>query len=112
MTTFILRTEDEQDLGFVLFANHPGEWPPPGAINCVFMGLPQATALRDDPRGRFVAEHEKREWTADVNYANTQMMVRIALDTGWQLEIISEESDNRWQATRKSEQIQGLGMFI
>ena len=112
MTTFIIRTEDEEDLGFILFAKHSGEWPPPGEIDCVFTGSPHAAALRDDPRGRFVAEHKGREWTADVSYTETQMTVRMALSTEWTFAIVSDESGNRWQATRKSEQLQGRGVFL
>lgn len=71
MTNFVIRTEDERDLGFLMFAGHDGDWPPAGRNDCVFMGAPRDPALLDDPRAFFVAEHKGHEWAADVGYTDT-----------------------------------------
>lgn len=105
MTTFVIRTEDEEDLGFILFATHSGEWPPLGSIECVFMDAPRDAALLDDPRARLIAEHKGQEWTAEVSYTSAHMMVTIDLSTEWRLEVISDESGTRWQARQRNEHL-------
>ena len=112
MTTFVIRNEDEEDLGFILFAKHSGEWPPPGSIDCVFMDAPRGAALLHDPGVRLIAEHKGREWTAEVIYTSTHMIVRIDLSTDWRFEVISDEISTRWQARQRNEHLQGLGMLL
>ncbi|HUG63438.1 MAG TPA: hypothetical protein VMP03_16445, partial [Methylomirabilota bacterium] len=112
VTNFVLRTEDEEDLGFLLFAKHDGEWPPAGENKCVFNGSPFALSLFDDPRSRFIMEHKGREWIADVHYTDMEMTVRINLSTGWTFELRSNEDGNIWTAVREDETICGVGLLL
>lgn len=112
MTTFVIRTYDGEDLGFILFANHEGDWPPAGENHCVFQGFPQDQAAGDDPHRRLVLDHKGREWTADIHYTDTEMTVRIALDSGWRMTIISNAEGNQWTAERDGETIDGTGEFL
>ncbi|WP_414831738.1 hypothetical protein [Afifella sp. YEN Y35] len=112
MTSFVIWTENEEDLGFLMFARHEGEWPPAGRHDCVFTGSPHDPKLLDDPRGLFVAEHKGREWTAEVDYTSEQMTVRIELDAGWVFQIFSSDSGNIWIAARGAERLEGSGLFI
>ncbi|NGN45329.1 hypothetical protein G6N74_30250 [Mesorhizobium sp. CGMCC 1.15528] len=112
VTSFVIWTEDEEDLGFLGFARHDGEWPPAGENECVFSGFPHDPSLLDDPRGRFVMEHKGREWIADVNYTDTEMTVRINLDTGWAFELWSNDKGNNWKAVREDVTLTGTGMFL
>lgn len=112
MATFVIRTEDEQDLGFLLFAGRDGEWPSSGSYDCVFTGFPHDTSLWKDPRGLFVMDHKGPEWDADVSYTETKITVRITLDSGWIFELHSNEAGNRWFAERDNETISGTGKFL
>lgn len=112
MTSFVIRTEDEEDLGFLLFASHEGEWPPAGANACIFSGSPNDPSLLDDPRGRFVMEHKGQEWIADVSYTDTEMTVEIDLRAGWAFRLRSDANGNSWTAVREGETIRGTGMFL
>ena len=112
MTCFVIWTDDEEDLGFLMFSAHEGEWPPPGKTDCIFTGSPHDPSLMDDPRARFVTQHKGREWSAEVSYADTQMVVRIDLSAGWRFEILSNAAGNRWMAEREGEKLHGRGMFL
>ncbi|WP_182087205.1 hypothetical protein [Aureimonas sp. ME7] len=112
MTSFVIRTRDEDDLGFLLFAAHEGEWPPAGTIDCVFTGSPHDPSLLDDPRGRFVVTHKDREYSAEIGYTPSEMRVRIDLGDGWLFEIASDEAGNAWTATRGTERLGGSGLFL
>lgn len=112
MTTFVIRTEDGQDLGFLLFARHEGDWPPAGRIDCVFTGFARDPGLEDDPRGSFVSAHKGREWTAEVTYTPTEMIVGIDLDTGWTFAIHGNEDGDTWTAEREAQRFEGPGLFL
>lgn len=112
MTTFVIRTDDERDLGFLMFAGHDGDWPPAGANDCVFSGFPHDPALLDDPRGRLVMEAKGEEHSAEISYTDEEMTVRIPLPTGWTFDLRSNEAGNRWTAERAGERIEGTGMFL
>ncbi len=112
MTSFVIRTEDDEDLGFLLFVKQQGEWPPAGPNECVFSGTPYDSLLLNDPRGRFVTEHNGQEWIAAVNYTDTEITVLIDLDTGWTFELRSNEDGYRWMAQYEEETIGGKGMFF
>lgn len=112
MTSFVIRTEDEEDLGFILFAAHDGEWPPAGENECIFNGAPYDPSLMDDPRGRFVMEQKGREWVAVVDYTDTEMTLRMNLNAGWVFELRSNGSGNNWTAVRDGETIRGTGLFL
>lgn len=112
MTTFVIRTDDERDLGFLMFAGHEGDWPPAGTNGCVFSGFPHDASLLDDPRGRFVMDNKGEEQKAELSYTDEEMTVRIALSTGWAFELRSNEEGNRWTAVRGNETIGGTGMFL
>lgn len=112
MTSFVIRTDDEEDLGFLLFANHEGEWPPVGANDCAFSGFPFDPALLDDPRARFVIDHRGEHCIADVSYTDTEMTVQIVLATGWTFNLRSNAEGNAWTAVREGETLQGTGMFL
>ncbi|MCC7253202.1 hypothetical protein [Hyphomicrobium sp.] len=112
MTSFVIRTEDEEDLGFLLFASHDGEWPPAGANECIFGGFPNDPSLLDDPRGRFVVDHKGQEWIADVSYTDAEMTVQINLRTGWTFHLRSNAEGNSWTAVRDGETLHGTGLFL
>lgn len=112
MTSFAIQTDEDEDLGFILFARHDGDWPPAGKNECIFNGFPYDAALLDDPRGRFVMEQKGQEWIADVSYSATEMLVRIDLSTGWVFELRSTESGNIWTAVRAGTTIRGTGQFL
>ena len=112
MTTFVIRTDDERDLGFLMFADHDGDWPPPGAHDCIFSGFPHDPDLIDDPRGRFVMDHKNEERSAEVSYADDEMTVRIGLPTGWTFELRSNADGNRWTAKRGETSVGGTGLFL
>lgn len=111
MTSFVIRTEDEEDLGFLLFAAHEGDWPPPGEIGCLFNGFPLDPALLADPRGRLIMDHKGREWPAQVSYSDTEMRVRLDLPDG-HFELRSDAAGNRWNARRGGEAMAGRGEFL
>lgn len=112
MTSFVIRTEDEEDLGFLLFAAHDGQWPPSGENECVFNGFPYDPWLLDDPRARFVMEQKGQEWIAAVDYTDRDITVHFNLSAGWVFELCSNESGNSWTAARDGEAIHGTGMFL
>lgn len=112
MTTFVIRTEDEDDVGFFMFAKHDGDWPPAGYNNCVFSGFAYDPSLLDDPHAIFVADHKGREWRAKVSYTDDEMTVLVAMDTGWTFTIRSNPEGNRWTAQREGETLLGAGMFL
>lgn len=112
MTTFAIWTDEEEDLGFILFAKHDGDWPPAGNNDCVFSGAPYDPALLDDPRARFVSDHKGKENVAMISYTDTEMLVRIDLDTGWVFEIRSDANGNKWFATQGGTKIEGSGLFL
>lgn len=112
MTSFVIWTEEEEDLGFLGFAHHEGDWPPAGKNDCIFSGFPHNPSLLDDPRSRFVMEHKGREWVADVNYTDTEMTIRIDLDTGWVFALRSDADGNAWTAVRDGVTLAGTGMFL
>lgn len=109
---FVIRTENEDDLGFFLFAAHEGDWPPAGLNDCVFSGFPYDPALLNDPRANFIAGHKKRDWQAEVDYNDEEMTVLVAMDTGWTFAIKSNPAGNRWIAQRGDERLSGAGMFL
>lgn len=112
MTSFVIRTDNEDDLGFLLFADHEEDWPPSGENDCIFTGFPHDPALFDDPRGRFFLEHKHMEWVAEVSYTDAEMTVTIDLGTGWTFELKSNEAGNSWVANRGDERIRGTGEFV
>ncbi|WP_152046413.1 hypothetical protein [Aureimonas psammosilenae] len=112
MTSFVIWTQNEEDLGFLMFAQHDGEWPPAGRHDCMFTGSPRDPQLLNDPRSLFVSQHKGREWMAEVTYTPTDMIVRIDLDTGWIFQIVSNASGNTWTAVRDVERLDGLGVFL
>lgn len=112
MTTFVIRTEEEDDLGFFMFAKYEGDWPPPGSNFCVFNGFPWDPSLSDDPGATFVADHKGREWQAEVSYTDDEMAVLVAMDTGWTFLIKSNPDGNLWLAQRGDEKLSGTGMFM
>lgn len=112
MTTFVIRTREEDDLAFLLFANHDGDWPPAGRNNVMFTSLPFGAGLGDELPGAFVNAHKGQEWIADVGYAEDAMTVRIAFGSGWTFELVSGTNGNSWRAVRGSESIQGTGIFL
>lgn len=112
MTSFVIRTEDEEDLGFLFFASHDGAWPPAGANACVFSGFANDPSLLDDPRARFVMEHKGQEWVADVRYTNTEMTVQIDLGAGRTFHLRSNAAGNSWTAVRDGEALRGTGVFL
>lgn len=111
MTSFVIRTEDEDDLGFLLFAAHDGDWPPAGEIGCVFSGFPLDPALLDDPRGRLVMDHKGREWVAQVSYSDREMLIRLDLPDA-RFDLRSDADGNRWRAVRGGQTLVGTGTFI
>src|SRR5690606_14204560 len=79
MTTLVITTRDDQELGFVLFARHDGMWPPAGTNDCIITPFPASdSSLLDDPAARFVAEHAGKEWVAEIGYGEDEMTVSIA----------------------------------
>lgn len=112
MTTFVIRTEEEQDLGFLLFARRDSDWPSAGSYDCIFTGFPRDTSLWEDARGLFVMDHKGREWEAEVSYAETERAVRTALDSGWVFELHSNEAGNYWIAERDNTTVSGTGEFL
>ncbi len=112
MTTFVIMTDEEEDLGFILFAKHDGEWPPAGHNDCVFSGMPHNPALLEDPRGRFVADHKGQEHVALISYTETEMLVRIDVASGWVLEVRSDANGNEWSATKGDTKMTGTGLFL
>ncbi|WP_145640776.1 hypothetical protein [Neorhizobium alkalisoli] len=112
MTSFAIMTEDEEDLGFILFASHEGDWPPPGPNDCVFNGFPYDPSLLETPEARFVADHKGREWSADFTYTDEEMTVLIDMDTGWTFELKSNAGGNSWTARKGEETLSGTGQFL
>ncbi|MGI8397565.1 hypothetical protein ACRYWZ_14390 [Agrobacterium deltaense] len=112
MTNFVIRTDNGEDLGFLLFVECHGGWPPSGLNECVFTGFPRDPRLLDDPCWRFVMEHKEQEWIATVNYTDTEITALIDLGTGWTFELRSSEDGYNWTAQRKEEVLRGRGMFL
>lgn len=112
MTTFVIRTEDGRDLGFLMLADHDGDWPPAGRIDCVFSGFPYDPTLLDDPRGLLVMDNKGQEFSAEVSYSGNEMLLCIATATGWAFELRSDPDGNRWTATRDNMTIDGGGVFL
>jgi hypothetical protein len=112
VTCFVIRTQDDDDIGFLLFAGHEGDWPPSGRIDCVFTGFPHDSTLGDDPHGRFVLAHKHMEWVAEVSYTEEEMTVIVDLSTGWTFELKSNEVGNNWRARHGDESICGTGEFL
>ncbi len=112
MTTFVFRTDDGDHLGFLLFAKHEGDWPPPGTARCIITGCPFDADLFDDPRAVFILDHKHVEWQAQVSYTEDTFVLRIAMPTGWRLEIVSDPEGNRWMAERDGERVSGGGVFL
>ena len=47
-----------------------------------------------------------------MSFTDEEMMVRIALSTGWAFDLRSNAEGNRWTATRGGESIEGTGTFL
>ncbi|MDG6094494.1 hypothetical protein LOC54_05095 [Acetobacter sp. AN02] len=112
MSSFIIRTEDGRDLGFLLFAGSKDRRPSSGKHDCIFMGIPFDASLLDDPGSHFITEHKGREWSADVSYAGTEMTAVISLDTGWTFHLLGHEEDARWTARHGGDVLEGTGLFL
>lgn len=112
MTSFVIMTDDDENLGFILFASHDGEWPPAGPNDVVFAGAPQNPALNSDPAALFVAERKGREHRAEISYSDTEMQLRIAFDDGFVFTLLSDEQGNSWTAVNNETKLQGTGLFL
>ena len=112
MTAFALRTEEEEVLGFLLFAKHEGDRPPAGPNDCVLAGGPVKPSLLSDPRASFIRDHKGSEWTAEVSYEGSETTVRIAFSTGWNFESRSHDGGGRWWAERAGKRLEGSGAFV
>ncbi len=113
MTTFVLRTEDDDDLGFLMFADHEGEWPPPGINDCTISGFAFDPDVLRSPRGEWVMDHKHEEYRAAVSYTETTMTVEFDTPDGWSFRLTSNEEDgSSWTLTRAGEVLEGTGEFI
>jgi hypothetical protein len=113
MTTLVITTRDDQELGFVLFARHDGMWPPAGTNDCIITPFPASdSSLLDDPAARFVAEHAGKEWVAEIGYGEDEMTVSIAFSTGWTFDLTSGAESTSWTAMRDGVTLEGAGFFL
>ena len=77
-TTFVIRTEAGEDLSFIAFSQHEGEWPP----------------------------------AANIDHTDTDMIVRIDLDTRWTFDLRSNENHANWTAIRGDASLWGTGILL
>lgn len=112
MTAFVVRTEVDEDVGFLLFARHAGEWPPAGPIDCQFTGAPADAALLDGAHARFLEACKGREWTAVVAYADEAMTVEIDLGGCRRFALRSDVDGNTWSGRGEDGPLRGTGTFL